>query len=47
MARNYNAITLGAAAQRTDMLDIRCGRCEPHGRSTWRGSWPSTVRTRR
>jgi hypothetical protein len=27
-----NWITLGEVAQRTDMIDIRCGRCERHGR---------------
>jgi hypothetical protein len=27
MARNW--ITLGEVAERIDMVDIRCGRCEP------------------
>jgi hypothetical protein len=26
------SITLGEVAQRTEVLDIRCGRCERHGR---------------
>jgi hypothetical protein len=27
-----HSITLGEVAARTDILDIRCGRCERHGR---------------
>jgi hypothetical protein len=27
-----HSITLGEVAQRTDMIEIRCRRCERHGR---------------
>jgi hypothetical protein len=27
-----HSITVGAVAQPTDMIDIRCGRCDRHGR---------------